>query len=233
MNGTQNNPLGFETARRVVELGRSAFFRGPKEDKPKAESPQIAADDLLPQFGYVGSRYESRRILFLGINPGSGQRDERNEGDKILMPALEEFTAKGTAESFVAAQRAYRRVCQRWQVWGRQCDALLQAGEKGMEEIAYTNALPWRTYSGSGFSKTVARHAARLYAVPMVRELRPSLIVAVGKKAAEILGYVDLLSQDVVVLNCARARTPDVKAERKAAKEKFRSLLHAQDLGAT
>jgi hypothetical protein len=53
--------FGFLAARQVVHLGRAAFCDAHRPDIPVAETTQIAADDLLPQFGFVGKRYEKRR----------------------------------------------------------------------------------------------------------------------------------------------------------------------------
>src|ERR1039457_3553506 len=141
MSQNSDTPLGFKSARRVVDLGRAAFFAYPDGDLPKAESAQIASDDLLPQFGFVGVRYERLRVLLLGINPGNGPRGERSTGDKVAMPALSAFVANPIPETFIAAQHAYREVCQGWAVWGRQCNELLHAAGLGMEDIAFTNAL--------------------------------------------------------------------------------------------
>jgi hypothetical protein len=220
-------PLGFRAALQTVELGRAAFFSHAVEDMPVAESEQIAADDLLPQFGYVGSRYENRRILLIGINPGNGPRKQRSTGDETAMPALLHFVTQRTPESFQAAQQAYRKVCQGWAVWGRQCDELLSAGGLGMEDIAFTNGLPWRTASQAAFSKAVSRKAAQLYVDPFVRQLQPNVIVAVGKRAAEMLEHAGHLSEAVVVWNRARALRPSVVADREAAAKKFSVLLSA------
>ena len=220
-------PLGYKSARRALELGRGAFFSNPVEDLPGSESTQIAADDLLPQFGYVGAKYEVKRILLLGINPGNGPRKERSHGDQTAMPALHRFAVERTPESFVAAQQAYRSVCEGWAVWGRQCYELLRAGGIGMDEVAFTNALPWRTASQSAFGKAIARRAGELYARPIVDELEPKIIVAVGKKAADILEYAGRMSPAVVVWNRAQALQPHVVAEREAATAKFTSLLRA------
>ena len=96
-----------------------------------------------------------------------------------------------------------------------------------MEDIAFTNGLPWRTASQSAFSKGIARKAAQLYVAPIVRELQPKVIVAVGKKAAEMLEYAGLLSESVVVWNRAQALRPSVIAEREAAAKKFAVLIGA------
>jgi hypothetical protein len=138
----RDTPLGFEAARHVVDLDRAAFFASPDDDLPSAESAQVASDDLLPQFGFVGNRYARLRVLLLGINPGNGPRSERSTGDKVIMPALSAFVANPIPKTFLVAQRAYREVCQGWAVWGRQCNELLREAGLDMEDIAFTNALP-------------------------------------------------------------------------------------------
>ena len=220
-----HEPLGYAAARRTVELGRAAFFSSSTEDLPIAGSEQIAFDDLLPQFGYVGARYEKCRILLLGINPGNGPRNERSAGDISAMPALHKFSAERTPEAFREAQTAYRAVCEGWAIWGRQCYELLRNTGIGMEDVAFTNALPWRTASQSAFKKQIALRAAELYVKPFVLELKPRIIVAVGKKAAEILDYAGLLSDIVVVWNRAQALQPQVVADREAARRKLVKLL--------
>ena len=144
------------------------------------------------------------------------------------MPALHKFAAERTPQSFEAAQIAYRSVCEGWAVWGRQCYELLRAGDVDMDEVAFTNALPWRTASQSAFGKSIARRAAELYARPVVDELQPRIIVAVGKKAADILEYAGLMSPSVVVWSRAQALQPHVVAEREAATRKFTNLLRAE-----
>jgi hypothetical protein len=226
-------PLGYWAACRVVDLGRQAFFAHAAEDAPFADSDQIAEDDLLPQFGYVGSRYEARRVLLLGINPGNGPRAVRSTGDRTAMPALRRFVTQKTPASFVAAQQAYRSVCEGWAVWGRQCYELLRSSGLDMEDVAFTNALPWRTASQSAFAKHVAKKAAEHYTGPVVRELQPRIIVAVGKKAAQILEYAGLPSASVVTWNRAQALTQSVLAEREAATRQLVELLHQGDRAAT
>jgi hypothetical protein len=217
--------FGFVAARQVVHLGRAAFFDAHRPDIPVAETTQIAADDLLPQFGFVGKRYEKRRVLLLGINPGNGPRGYRNAGDERQMPALEAFAANPTPENFLEAQRAYREVCELWRMWGRECSELLELTGLTIDEAAFTNAIPWRTASTSQFHKSVSRNAATLYVQPYLADLRPRILVAVGKKAAEGLEFIDTQAAQIVVWNRARAPTPPVLAERKVASELLVRLL--------
>jgi hypothetical protein len=59
------------------------------------------------------------------------------------------------------------------------------------DEIAYSNCLPWRTASESGFEDCVARSAVELYVQPLIEELKPAAIVAMGKRAASILALAE------------------------------------------
>ena len=220
-------PLGYTSAAKVLRHGRVEFFQSPVTDLPVAESVQIGADDRLPQFGYVGSNYLQHRVLLLGINPGNGPRRCRSPEDEIVMPALATFVTEQTPEAFAEAQRAYKSVCQGWAVWGRQCNELLVAAGLGPEDVAFSNALPWRTNSKSAFSPFVAAQAAALYVQPVVDELAPRIIVALGKKAGQMLTIAQRMTDTVVVWNRAQALQPSVIAEREFAARKFAKLVEA------
>ena len=201
-------PIGYRVACRTVELGRAAFFSGRDVDIPDAKSPQIHSDDRLPQFGYVGSNYSAKRILFLGINPGNGPRASRNAGDEVQMPMLERFVAEPTVGNFQRAQNAYREACQNWFIWGRECNELLKCGGLQIDDLAFSNALPWRTKSEAAFGRSVERLAALHYVQPLLGELRPRIVVAVGKKVQRILNDGGSPTASLVVWNRSRALTP-------------------------
>jgi|SoiMethySBSTD1v2_1073268.scaffolds.fasta_scaffold505085_4 hypothetical protein len=61
-------PLGYESAKRAAELGRGHFLGAPNADLPlgKTQSGRsllVANDDLIPQFGYVGTRFAQCKVL--------------------------------------------------------------------------------------------------------------------------------------------------------------------------
>jgi uracil-DNA glycosylase len=87
--------------------------------------------------------------------------------------------------------------------------------------VAYSKCLPWRTESKSGFAPSVAEKAAKLYAYPLIEELQPKLIIALGKRAEEILLLAgQKLPARLITWNRAQAATPAVLKERaKAAAE--------------
>jgi hypothetical protein len=212
-------PLGYKSASAVIRLGRAAFFGSATADLPMRQSEELRRDDLVPQFGYVGKNYAGTRVLLLGINPGNGPKDavSRSFTDERMMPTISAFAANPTADTFVLAQAAQKVECQTWHVWRRHCAEIFGAGGISLEQIAYSNCLPWRSGSASNFDDAVAANAARLYALPLIEELSPTVVIAVGKRAADILRLGGRRIEHLVVWNRAQAVTAPVLQERLAA----------------
>jgi uracil-DNA glycosylase len=91
---------------------------------------------------------------------------------------------------------------------------VIGAGKLSFEEIAYSNCLPWRTGSKSNFADEVADNALKFYALPLIQELTPRVIVAMGKRAAAILETADREIPEVITWTRAQAATESVKRER-------------------
>ena len=222
-------PPGYRTARRVVELGRAAFFGTSDADLPANRSALLRGDDRTPRFGFVGANYSTVRVLLFGINPGNGPESEhRSATDARMMPALERFAADPTPDHFDAAQRAYQAECVTWSIWRRHCREVIGAGRLALDDIAYTNCLPWRSGSNAAFSDTVAERAATLYAGPLIAELRPKVVIAMGKRAAESLRMTDAAPTDLIIWNRAQAATASVLADRANTAAKIFARLRQQ-----
>lgn len=215
--------LGYVAAREVIAAGRGAFFSSMDADLPDAQSALIQSDDRIPQFGYVGSNYLARRILLLGINPGNGPRNRRKAGDELQMPHLERFANNPTESNFERAQEAYLRACQNWGIWGRECNELLSIANLSLSDVAFSNALPWRTKSGADFGRAIELATAERYVKPLILDLKPNILIAVGIKVRKMVE--DAGFSPHVVWNRARALTPSVRAQREAAGNLFRQLV--------
>lgn len=224
-SGVERKPLGYAAALHVLQCGRTAVFGGPDIDVPASHSAEVAADDLLPQFGYVGKSYLKTRVLVLSINPGNGPRDRRDAGDAKALPALSDFVRDRSPDSFAFAQQMYRQVCLGWSIWARHCRKLLSAGGLSPDDVAYSYCLPWRTRSEARFSRPVAENAVRMYAAPLIEELKPRVLVALGKRASEVLELGGVCHNGLVVWNRARALKPQVGDERDQAIAKLNHLL--------
>jgi hypothetical protein len=223
-------PLGYLSAKAALRAGRAAFFGHADSDLPANRSPLLTADDRTPQFGYVGTKYAKTHVLLLGINPGNGSQTEvRSATDARMMPALVQFAQTPTPENFTRAQEAYKAECQTWHIWKRHCSEIIGAGKLTLEDVAYSNCLPWRSRSESAFDEAVAERAARLYAYPLIEELRPTVVVALGRKSSAILQLTGQRLPRVIVWNRAQAATPTVLRDRAdAAREIFRLLADRQ-----
>lgn len=223
----QKAPLGFNSAIGALNHGRAGFFGSANGDLPQnRKSPEIKKHDLIPQFGYVGNRYSSRRVLFLGINPGNGNDESPSAADAQMMPVLEIFMKEKTPDSFRAAQSSYQIQCETWPIWKRHCSEVLGAGGLSMDEIAYSNCLPWRTNSQSKFDDFVGRNAAVLYAYPLIEELQPTIVVALGKKVEHILSLAHRsIDSELIVWNRAQAATKSVIEDRANSAKQLFSIL--------
>jgi hypothetical protein len=219
-------PLGYNTALSVLKIGRTAFFGEVDADLPPNRSPLLRKDDLTPQFGYVGHGYTSTRVLLLGINPGNGRETiSRTATDERMMPTLIHFAQDPSPENFKSAQQAYQAECSTWHIWRRHCAEITGAGRLSLDDIAYSNALPWRTGSESNFGDSVAAKAATLYTHPLIDELRPSVVICLGKRAAAIVRIGDRKLPHVIVWNRAQAATPSVLLDRRRAAEEVFAIL--------
>jgi len=217
--------LGFSTAKAILSLGRSSFFLE-NDDLPQGRSELLQRDDLIPSFGFVGSNYDQTRVLLLGINPGNGPRDDRRTpGDERMMPALHAFAELPTIENFKSATEAYKAECWHWPIWKRHCAEVIGSGKLSLDEITYSNCLPWRTASKSGFSEIVAARAATLYVKPLLDELKPRLVVALGKRAGAIVQTIETKPAQVLIWNRAQAATLQVRQERADTARKILTTL--------
>jgi hypothetical protein len=218
--------LGFQPAQKAVELGRAAFLGEIHADIPLGRSALLQTHDLTPQFGFVGKRYLEKRVLLIGINPGNGPtNDFPTKGDARMMPALMQFAESPTSENFHQASLAYQEECQAWPLWKRHCNEVLGPGGLLFDEIAYGNCLPWRTESRSAFSDNVAQRAAQLYVRPLLSELVPRVVIALGKRAATILEMTGQALPNLIVWNRAQAATASVKRERADAAARILAVI--------
>lgn len=219
-------PFGYETARRVVlKMGRKKFFGSALTNLPQNRAPEIAQNDLLPQFGFVGEQYTAKRVLLLGINPANGDNDKQNSGDEAMMPLLKKFVEEPTPDNFRQAQQAYQKVCVDWVFWKNSVGKILKDSGLHLNEIAYSNCLPWRTKEPATFDDEVAENAALFFAYPLIQELEPYLVVAVGKKAADILRNNGRPISNLVEWNLAQQATSAVKEKRQKAIQEITQLL--------
>lgn len=211
--------VGFDAARRVVQAGRGAFFPTSDADLPVRQSSILHKDDQIPQLGFVGANYAAHRVLLLGINPGNGGNNQKRiPADDKMMPAMYDFDREPTEQNFVAASRAYQTGFETWGPRQLRCSELFGPGKLAASDVAYATCLPWRTGSKPPFTDDVMRKAATLFLRPLIEDLAPAIIVAMGKTdVPKFLQMTGLRMPPVIPWNRSQATTSAALGERKAA----------------
>jgi hypothetical protein len=214
--------LGFDAARRLVQAGRGAFFPTPDADLPVRQSSILRQDDQIPQLGFVGANYPAHRVLLLGINPGNGGNNQKRiPADDKMMPAMYAFAREPTERNFVAASHAYQTGFETWGPRLLRCAELFGPGKLAASDVAYATCLPWRTGSKPPFTDDVMQKAATLFLRPLIEDLAPAIIVAMGKTdVPKFLQMTGLRTPPVIrpiPWNRSQAATPAALNDRRAA----------------
>ncbi|MFC5520096.1 hypothetical protein [Polaromonas jejuensis] len=172
---------------RSANVSRAALY-GTERD---AQLPlNLAADARVPFLGYCGPRYAVGNPVLLAINSGGGADEyrERHAEDRELIPLVEAFVRanQGTrARTFEAMSRVYMQHVQTWNLKNIVTPTLEACG-RTVEEVCYINLFPYRTRKNN-MPSAKARYAAwENIVAPLLNELRPILLIALGKKAGRV-----------------------------------------------
>ncbi len=193
----QGLPLGYHAAHHAADVGYAAIFEGCTKLIPKASDLASTEDNRTPQFGFVGPRYAETRVLVLGVNPGVVKRGTVKDRDQRSLAALRRFRDEPSPSNFLAAQDANRVALEGWRDDNPHWKHLLARTSLTFDDIAFSNALPYRTHA----NKTSARlrlNAASHYAWRLVAELEPRLVICFGNTAAAILTHSGRLRRRLI-----------------------------------
>lgn len=172
---------------RNAQVGRAEIF-GASDDRLHPISE--VRDTEVMFAGYVGERYRPKGCVLVAINPGGGgdgyRRTPEDSRFYPLLYALKEASKTERLAAFKAVNRAFVTIVRGWNVWLVIYEGLLATGFS-IEEVAYLNAVPYRTRQNK--TPPVAAQAAAWEKVtrPLLSALDPKLILALGKPAGEIL----------------------------------------------
>ena len=147
-----------------------------------------------------------------------------------MMPAMYAFAREPTEQNFVAASRAYQTGFETWGPRLLRCTELFGPGKLTASDVAYATCLPWRTGSKPPFTDNVMQKAATLFLRPLIEDLAPAIIVAMGKAdVPKFLQMTGLLMPPVIPWNRSQAATSAALDERKAAAARiFKAADHNQ-----
>lgn len=135
----------------------------------------------VPQPGYVGKEYMSKRVLLVGQNPGMGNSVSEARSQAYLQK-LREIRDTPSHEVFSELQEILANLIPTWPVHGNYFP-LEEAGLK-LDEIAHINLIRCRTCSNGkptiGMINNCSMHFEK-----WVRQLNPKVVVFVGKWASD------------------------------------------------
>jgi len=169
---------------KTLRLTRRDVF-GPADKQHPISEPEDAA---VPQIGFVGQEYRAEGTILLGINPGGGgDTYVRTAADSVLLPLIESLRdGEASRETLNAMFDKYAANMRTWNLW-RIVLPVLEACGKNQTEIAYLNWCPFRTRKDSMPHAHAMRRSRDVYLAPLIEELAPVRIIALGKKAGNWL----------------------------------------------
>ena len=176
--------LAFQSAAKVT---RSALYGTDHDPQLPAG---LLADARVPFLGYCGPRFVVGNPVLLAINPGGGGDDytERHAEDEELIPLIEAFVRADEA----AGPKIFERMCnvymqhlQTWNLRNIVCPTLAACG-KNVDEVCYINVFPYRTRKNAMPRAKVLAAAWEHITAPLLAELRPRHLIALGKKAGGV-----------------------------------------------
>lgn len=150
----------------------------------------LQSDARVPFLGFCGPCYRSGGVVVLAINPGGGgdTYSTRTSQDSELIPLIERFVASSGAQLRPAFERmcaSYAAQVQTWNLW-RILQPTLQAACIRLEHSCYLNVFPYRTAKDALPAVSARQTAWREVISPLLTQLNPSIVIALGKKAGRI-----------------------------------------------
>lgn len=134
---------------------------------------------------------------------GGGDNYRGNPSDDRLYCLLRQFRNAREPEQL---SRAFEEVSAAWieiqrghNIW-RVISAILEATGEGVESCAFMNILPFRTRMDAAAPAATLKEAWRKAAGPQVEALQPSRIIALGKKAWDVLCRMEVQTSAKLLL---------------------------------
>lgn len=182
----------------TAKLGRREIFAD-TDIKPIT----AIQDAETPAPGWVGPDWAGGTLL-VAINPGGGgDKYRRNSDDDRLYSTFRTFRDADGAD---AQADAFRSLSQTWMeaqrghnIW-RIIRPIAEATGESIDQLAFINVLPFRTRENKLPSRKVMQETWRLAAKPQILALDPARIIALGKKAWDVLTRFDVPESTEVIL---------------------------------
>lgn len=140
---------------------------------------------ILPRLGTIGKNYRPSGVALIGINPGNGEGRSEIEfevRDKLLVTAFDDFKRNPDFENLNNLMEAELRDMEFWHLdWA--ISGTLERLNLCMEDIAFTNVIPFSTRRSSDIKTGEWIKAVDQYLSIWLASVDPGLVIWLGKIA--------------------------------------------------
>lgn len=189
---------------------------------------KLLRDDTfnLPWPGYIGSNYESTRVLLVGQNPGTSP-DRFSVQDREFADAQVALRDNVNARAYGKVKSILDRIMPTWPI----VDNYFPLSECGLslDDIANINVVRCRTVENATPSTKIARACVDKHFVQWLDWLRPSVVVCIGKWAHDNVGH--LLQERGIPHAFVNRRRSLSSAERQSNRQQVVALVRKIILG--
>jgi hypothetical protein len=145
-------------------------------------------DARIPQLGFIGRQFRAGNIVLMTINPGGG-RDaySKTDEDRRLIPMIDKARSEPFNEEYL--EEVFDLVAQNMRTWNlwRIVSPTLKACGLNQSQVAIVNWCPFRTRHDAMPLAADMTKCRDLVVLPMLKALRPTKVIALGKKVGEPL----------------------------------------------
>lgn len=173
-------PYFVEEARVLARLSRRDLALRPTPHRP------LLSD--LCRIGYVGPAYRRGGLLVVGHSPGTAAARggaDFAEDDQKLADTYRNFISSEGLEDFQRLMELEAELMKKWPFWRRFISKALDHCGCLLDEIAFTNVVPFPVDHSRQVLVGMAERARRKFFGPWVRELAPKAVIWLGKAAKD------------------------------------------------
>ena len=138
------------------------------------------SDENIPQPGYIGTNYDTTRVLLVGQNPGTPK--SLAEKDRPYTAALRALRDEPTPTRYLRLTEVLDKFIPEWPVHGKYFP-LSECG-LSLQDIAYCNIVRCRTRGDKAPNIKMTEKCANNHFSRWLRILSPRVVVFIGKWAS-------------------------------------------------
>ena len=159
----------------------------PQEDQVGRWRRSEEPIDVIPQPGYVGSKYRTGGTLILGMNPGNAASGLEEGNDSYYEALARMRNAANRVSAFLSLNQVMESVSPSWPLHRKLIRHVLCACGLKLNEVAQVNLFKWRTSKISRGKRTKLYEWNWPQTSEQVRCLNPGHIILLGMNVRDFV----------------------------------------------